>query len=291
MSAINLLINEKIISYEIQNNGIILKKNNNTIYEFPIPEGYYLAGTIDYEEIREIKEKRFIITKNYPVKPSSIPVGFENLQISIDGTWCAEGAFDSRIQRKGGRKRIKYIDTSSLTLDDFDYVYYENERARFLFENGFKIPDSFWISSDYHSDYYNMSRAIRDIPNYMKDFDYRARLIKEDECMSLIALDFSMKLTLVVKNLYNVCGYCGMVPHELGIDTPGSVPDNWPIVSTSIENQNVYRLLWPQLVDLSHNPFYSNYAVDVSYDKPEPYLLFPVIDDTKEKTLKYNIMN
>ncbi len=47
MAAINLIINENKLSYEIENNVIILKRKGVIIYEFPIPNNYNLTATLN----------------------------------------------------------------------------------------------------------------------------------------------------------------------------------------------------------------------------------------------------
>lgn len=185
MGAINLLINRNLMSYEIRNNVIVLKENGTIVYEFPIPNGYYLLGEID-RDVHGVQEKRFVIANYKLNQPLWVPKGFGNPYLSDSGVWQIE-----EINKTDTRKILEYIDTSALNLEDFYDIFYGNKRANELFENGFKIPKSFWYSTRYH--YYNRTaRCICNVPKYMNDYDNRARLIREDEAMALIALDFSM---------------------------------------------------------------------------------------------------
>lgn len=283
MGAINLLINRNLMSYEIRNNVIILKENDTIVYEFPIPRGYYLLGEID-RDVHGIQEKRFVIANYKLNQPLWVPTGFGNPYLSDSGVWQIE-----EINKTDTRKILEYIDTSVLTLEDFYDVYYGNKRATELFENGFKIPKSFWYSKTYHYDNYSMERRIRNIPNYMKNYDKRARLIREDEAMALVALNFSMSLRKGKdKNLYSYCDRA--VGQKYGIECRGHIPDNWPILVSSLENTNVYRTLSPSEAYLCDNTHASNACVTLSNNEPYPYLIFPVIEEeiNQKRILKNN---
>ena len=160
MAAINLIINENKLSYEIENNVIILKRKGIIIYEFPIPNNYNLTATLNrfvknkYEVIREV---RFIIT-NYQLKnPSFIPSNLDEIYISESGLWSALGK---------DNMKFEYLDTSILSQDDFEYAYYGNPRWNELAKNGFKIPKSFWYSKAYHKQNYSKARNIEQNGNW-----------------------------------------------------------------------------------------------------------------------------
>lgn len=280
MAAINLIINENKLSYEIENNVIILKRKGIIIYEFPIPNNYNLTATLNrfvknkYEVIREV---RFIIT-NYQLKnPSFIPSNLDEIYISESGLWSALGK---------DNMKFEYLDTSILSQDDFEYAYYGNPRWNELAKNGFKIPKSFWYSKAYHKQNYSKARNIENVREDIINYNENARLIKEDEAMALVSLDCSFRLKQGMLN--NLYGY-NSENKDFLIDVIGHLPDNWPILASSIENPNVYRFLIPTLSAICDDEFAANSCLSIDYDKKYPYLVLPVIDEDKDKAKKLSL--
>lgn len=238
-----------------------------------------MLGEID-RDVHGIQEKRFVIANYKLNQPLWVPTGFGNPYLSDSGVWQIE-----EINKTDTRKILEYIDTSALNLEDFYDVFYGNKRATELFENGFKIPISFWYSTRYHH-YNRTARCICGVPKYMNDYDKRARLIREDEAMALIALDFSMALRKGKK-----LGDVGIpIGKKYGIECRGHIPDNWPILVSSLENENVYRTLSPSEAYLCDNAHESNACVTLSNNDAYPYLIFPVIEEeiTQKRILKNN---
>lgn len=278
MAAVNLFINERVISYEIRNNVIIFKKNNIIIYEFPIPKNYYLARTIEIKE-----NKIFIITKNKLNNPSFVPEGFQKSQISLRGNWCIE---ELPKDDKKKTREYEYIDTSSLTIDDVANAFYGNKRAEYLLGNNFKIPKGFWVSIRDYRDFQFLEK-IRDISPFMKTYYEQARLIREDELMSIIALDSLIIPTGAEENFYTIHGELNSY-EGIAISCPSLIVDNWRILVSSVENSNVYRIIDPIGIDFK-KPLLLDYSVCVSASEGYPFLIYPVIDEEKnaKKALKY----
>lgn len=224
----------------------------------------------------EIKEKKFIIT-NYQLNyPHFIPPEFGNLYISESGLWNIKGKDNIEFE---------YVDASVLTQEDFKYVYYGNDRWNNLVENGFRIPKSFWYSKTYHYKNYK-TRDIKNLKEELITYGKNVRLIREDEAMALIALDSSFRLEQ--GKLENLFSY-DTKNNDFLIQTIGQIPDNWPILVSSIENPNVYRQLIPTLSIICDDKFAANSCVSIDYNKPYPYLVFPVFDENKDKVKKLSI--
>lgn len=278
MSALNLIIDERKVSYDIKNNVIILKKNNNIVFELPIPNGYHLISTKSYE-CDERYETYFIITPYKLLPPTFIPEGYGNPEINISGMWVVSELYKS--QHTWPIRQFIYMDTSLLKPLDFIEP----------FENNFKIcsediPKSFWFSNQYREfigrfDIKSSWERIkpRDIQKYIQLFEPRSRLISEYECMSIIAYNNWRTLEKVNTDLYPDAFY--QENGEFMLVANDICIENWDKVVASNENPNVYRLI----IEKEHNinSCLRNRAFTCSDDKLAANFIIPVIDEESEK--------
>ena len=100
--------------------------------------------------------------------------------------------------------------------------------------------------------------------------------------MALVSLECSFRLKQgMLNNLYNY----DTENKEFLIRTIECIL----VLASSIENPNVYRQLIPTLSIICNDVFEANSCLSVDYDKPYPYLVFPVIDENKDKTKKLSL--
>lgn len=281
MSAIILGVNEKKVSYEIRNNIIVLKKNNNIVFELPIPKGYSFAGD------RVVGENyiELLITPYELNKPHFIPEGYANLEIKSCGLWGVEEVEkDPKLFKK---RELFYLDTAVLKKEDFIEPM---EGKINLSDLG--IPKSFWFSNqhrDFVQDFVGTDTWIRidDIPKFLEKFDPRARLINEYECMSIIAHNRLVPWCKVNFDAYPDSYYQDHGEYFLGYR--GVFIENWFKIVSSMENPKVYRNIVEK--DFAEDPFYRNRANTSPTNKMTPNFVIPVIDEEAEKAYKLQYAN
>lgn len=291
MSAINLMIDEKKISYDIINNVIILKKNNRIVFKLPIPNGYYLIATRS-QRSAAWDEKIFIITPYKLLPPTFIPYGYGNLEISVSGMWTVEE--DSKVQNSCERRKLYYLDTSLLNISDFIKAFDNNIKI-----SNEDIPKSFWFSDQYRDllEVFNIPNSMdrikpKYIPEYIEKFDARARLISEYECMSIIAFNDKLVWNEINVDLYPDAFY--QDNGEFMLVANNVCIENFDKVVASNENPKVYR----SIIEKEHNrrTYLRNCAFTAPDDKlsvNSAHFVIPVIDEESEKckVLQYTNRN
>ncbi len=278
MSAVNLYINEEKVSYEIRQNVIVIKEKGNVIFEVPLPDGYHLLGILDEGN----NKKNIVITPYELKKPNYIPEGYGNLHLFHEGCW----EIDKKSETLFTTRHLHYVDTTLLKPEH----YLEVSDGQFQISQE-EIPKSFWFS-DQHRDLLpdilddkSVWIQINKIPEYLKGFDPRCRLITEEECMSLFAFneatDFCFK------------GYTKLTGIEPQYD---SLPkfilggneyyiENWDKIVLSRENRGVYKQL---LNKLAHpDRIYRNRPIPSFITDELHYANFviPVIDEEAGKKI------
>lgn len=278
MSAVNLYINEEKVSYEIRQNVIVIKEKGNVIFEVPLPDGYHLLGILDEGN----NKKNIVITPYELKKPNYIPEGYGNSHLFHEGCW----EIDKKGETLFTTRHLHYVDTTLLKPEH----YLEVSDGQFQISQE-EIPKSFWFS-DQHRDLLpdilddkSVWIQINKIPEYLKGFDPRCRLITEEECMSLFAFneatDFCFK------------GYTKLTGIEPQYD---SLPkfilggneyyiENWDKIVLSRENRGVYKQL---LNKLAHpDRIYRNRPIPSFITDELHYANFviPVIDEEAGKKI------
>jgi len=267
MGAINLNYNSDLVYSIIENNVITLrnKDDNELVYKFPIPRNFQLIGT-SYS----LGENRptYIITPYELHEPQYIPYGYKDLKLENSGLWFARNDED---------KYIMYIDTSVLTEQDFEYV----TLGKFNIDTK-EIPKPFWVAKlNGMPDYVRAWTKPKEIQNKVEFFDKNARLINEEELISIFALsDKGFEFCeCLPEGIYDNSFFRDVNRYCLYITD--ICMDNWDIVVTSREDRNVYRKLYREKYrDCNEYFWYKNECftyTDIS-GKAKPFHVFPVLD-------------
>jgi hypothetical protein len=278
MSAVNLYINEEKVSYEIRQDVIVIKEKGNVIFEVPIPNGYHLLGILDEGN----NKKNIVITPYELKKPNYIPEGYGNLHLICEGCW----EIDEKDKTLYLPRHLHYVDTTLLKPEH----YLEESDGQFQISQE-EIPKSFWFS-DQHRDlmaeilddsYYIPWVEINKIPEYLKGFDPRCRLITEEECLSLFA--FNEATDFCFKGYTKLTGikpqYDSLPKFVLGGNE--YYIENWDKIVLSRENRGVYKQL---LNKLAHpDGIYRSRLIPsfITNDLRYPNFTIPVIDEEAGK--------
>lgn len=278
MSAVNLYINEEKVSYEIRQNVIVIKEKGNVIFEVPLPDGYHLLGILDEGN----NKKNIVITPYELKKPNYIPEGYGNLHLFHEGCW----EIDKKSETLFTTRHLHYVDTTLLKPEH----YLEVSDGQFQISQE-EIPKSFWFS-DQHRDLLpdilddkSVWIQINKIPEYLKGFDPRCRLITEEECMSLFA--FNEATDFCFKGYTKLTGiepqYDSLPKFILGSNE--YYIENWDKIVLSRENRGVYKQL---LNKLAHpDRIYRNRPIPSFITDELHYANFviPVIDEEAGKKI------
>ncbi len=271
MSAINFNYNSDLIYSELVDNTIVLKNkgNNEPIYKLPIPKNFQISG-INYEW--GDNRPNYVITPYKLEKPKYIPKGYKNLRLADYGLWYATNDQGTE---------IAYIDTSLLSEQDFEYPTLGKNKVT---KN--EIPEPFWIPR--YNDLPDGWRKKEEIERYIKKFDEKARLLHEEELLSIFALnDLGLEFwDLLPQGIYenSFCRdlekYC-LCCNEMCMD-------NWDIVVATRANRQVYRLISRQKTRINYECFwYKDTAFIYTDDKKSPFHIFPVLDSKSKEERVY----
>lgn len=278
MSAVNLYINEEKVSYEIRQDVIVIKEKGNVIFEFPIPNGYHLLGILDEGN----NKKNIVITPYELKKPNYIPEGYGNLHLICEGCW----EIDEKDETLYIPRRLHYVDTALLKPEH----YLEVSDGQFQISQE-EIPKSFWFSDQHRAlmpeildnSCYDIAWVeINKIPEYLKGFDPRCRLITEEECVSLFAFNEATDFTL--KGYTKLTGikpqYDSLPKFILGGN--GYHTENWDKLALSREDRSVYRqLIEKNSICYRNRPIPSFITDDLRYAN----FIIPVIDEEAGKKI------
>lgn len=264
MSAINLNYNQEYVNSYIDNNTIIIedKTSGKIIYRFPVLKGFEISADIPDNDSR----REYIVTPYKINNPKYVPKGYSNLKITASGMWQAE---------KDGVK-IVYVDTTILKPKDFFYSTLGNFQIK---EDD--IPEPFWCPR--FLDIYIGWARPDDIMKVVNGLDKDARLISEEEMISIFALnDFGFEFwEYIPDGVYENCFLHDT--KRFGLCANYFCLDNWYIVATSRENRNVYRVLYREKTrDFNETFWYTNRAFVFSDDKKSSFHIFPVLDKNCE---------
>lgn len=264
MSAINLAYNSDSVYSEIVDNEIILKskEGGELVYKFPLPKNF------------QIVETNYFYGDNYPSyimtpyqlhKPNYIPTGYKNLKIGVDGLYHVDN----------GKVSMAYIDTTILTEKNFEY----STLGKFKVNND-GIPNPFWCTLA--RDCYKGWQRPDNILKTVKDFDKNARLIYEEELISIFALnDFGFEFwEHLPEDIYEESFFKDTSKYFLCVQDFWF--DNWDIVVSSRENRNIYRKVFREKVRLCYEHFwYRNTSFTNNDTEKSDFYIFPVLDDKK----------
>lgn len=273
MSAINLTYNKNLIYPTLINNTITLKNiiDDKIVYKFPIPKNFQIVG----QSLKQGNNRPTYIITPYKLNyPKFVPNGFGNLHLGSEGLWEA---------LKDNGESITYIDTSILSTEDFKY----STLGKFKMpKTGIPIP--FWVTS-FSSDSFYYIKNISDIQGKVNEFHNDARLITEEELISIFALnDFGFEFWEVLpENIYEDSFMKETEKYMLCANN--LCLDNWDIVVASMENRNVYRSIYREKTRMSYEKFwYRNTAVTFNNQEQNRFHTFAVFDNNgkKEKSLK-----
>ena len=278
MSAVNLYINEEKVSYEIRQDVIVIKEKGNVIFEVPLPNGYHLLGILDEGN----NKKNIVITPYELKKPNYIPEGYGNLHLICVGCWRVDKKEETLITTR----YLNYVDTTLLKPEH----YLEVSDGQFQISQE-EIPKSFWFSDQHralmpeildNSCYDNAWVEINKIPEYLKGFDPRCRLITEEECVSLFAFNEATDFTL--KGYTKLTGikpqYDSLPKFILGGN--GYHTENWDKLALSREDRSVYRqLIEKNSICYRNRPIPSFITDDLRYAN----FIIPVIDEEAGKKI------
>lgn len=278
MSAVNLYINEEKVSYEIRQDVIVIKEKGNVIFEVPLPNGYHLLGILDEGN----NKKNIVITPYELKKPNYIPEGYGNLHLICEGCW----EIDEKDETLYIPRRLHYVDTALLKPEH----YLEVSDGQFQISQE-EIPKSFWFSDQHRAlmpeildnSCYDIAWVeINKIPEYLKGFDPRCRLITEEECVSLFAFNEATDFTL--KGYTKLTGikpqYDSLPKFILGGN--GYHTENWDKLALSREDRSVYRqLIEKNSICYRNRPIPSFITDDLRYAN----FIIPVIDEEAGKKI------
>lgn len=265
MSAINLAYKTDLVYSEVIDNTIILKRkdNNKVIYKFPVPKRFQIVGILKGAE--NINIDTYIITPYKLNKPNFIPEGYANLRLGSDGLWHMDNGKHGLDGDLNERKVIAYIDTTLLSPKDFDYPTIGNFKIA-----KDDIPSPFWMPK-----FSGGWKKTSDIQKDVKKFAKHARLIYEEELISVFALnDLGFEFCENISN--DICEtnlkYFRIGMHEFCLD-------NWEIIAASRANRNLYRIIYKEKDRMRYEKYwYSNRAFVHNDDKEYPFHIFPVLD-------------
>lgn len=270
MSAISLSYKGDLAYAKVIDNTLILRKNENdeVIIKFPIPKPFRLSGIIKGYG-GEKNMYTCIMTPYELKKPKFIPKGYQNLRLDINGTWTMD---NGRENADGELDTISYIDTTILSAKHFEYPTIGKFKIR---ED--EIPAPFWVRN-----FTGPWRRISDIQKDVKEFDKNARLIHEEELISIFAYnDFGMEWTEHISD--NVDKYLSDRSHlkyfvlgDYQLDL-----DNWDMVAASREDRSLYKFLYKGESRMLNEKFwYRNKTYMCSeYENVYAFHVFPVLDD------------
>lgn len=273
MGAINLLYKQDLVYYQIIDNTIILKNkdDDSIVYTLPIPKNFNICN------IDTFANKSCITIIPYKLnKPSYFPKQMKNVHINRVGLYC--GTYES----KGfGNVHMTYIDTS--LLNEQSYYYATNGKFKITESD---IPDPFWLP--HHSDIYVGWKKPSDISEIVNSLSSDARLINEEELVSIYALnslglEFEEYITLemITKSFNKQSPTKKYVLRFTSVEL-----DNWYIAARSRENRDVLRLLRSEESVILYNEIirYENTSFTRPDDKNTSFKILPVLDNkVKEK--------
>ena len=261
MSAINLNYNKEKIKSDIIDNTIVLieKDTNKVVYKFPLPKGFSILGIINHFQVED--RLTYVITPYKIEPPKYIPEGYGDLRLETYGLWSASN----------GKNRITYIDTSFLTPKDYEYPTI----GKFQIKDD-EIPPSFWMP-DAGEHYVGWSKP-QDIYKVVKDFYPKARLINEEELLSIYALsDYGFEFwEHIPDDIYDTNFMKN--PSKYILCANEFFLDNWDIVAASRENRNILREIIRVKARCCEQLWYRNTTLQERMDKKTAIYIFPVLE-------------
>lgn len=274
MTAINFAYKADLTYSEVIDNTIILKKkeDNEVICKFPIPKKFQISAILNGHESENIDT--YIITPYKLNKPKFMPRGYGNLSVGLDGLWHMDRG---KMTEDGSREEIVYIDTTILSEEDFEYSTIGKFKIR---ED--EIPSPFWVRK-----FCGGWKKTSDIQKDVKEFDKKARLIYEEELISIFALndvgfEFYEHLSDDMYEYFrgNLKYFC-IGANELCLD-------NWEMVVASRENRNLYRLLYREKSRMFYEQYwYRNRGFMHGEEKKQAFHIFPVLDGRNKGEIEF----
>lgn len=265
MGVIALSFNKKLVNVYRDDRNVLVhdKETNSLIFTLPIPKGFSFLGQNDtyYGDDHSI----FIFAPYCLEYPKYLPNGYENVQLLPCGLYSA-----TKINEN---KEIIYIDTSFLKSEDYDYV----SQGKFKITEK-EIPASFWVSAPG----FGKGCKANQIEEKVKEFDVNARLIYEEELMSIFSLqDYK---TSFLEHISEQTYFSMRQIPKFVVQIGSYSLDNLINVACSRENRKVYREI-THYWNFSYSHWYDNTAF-IESDKEEnilnPIYVYSVLENQKK---------